>query len=126
MFRLERKQSLFHIPQLQSSRTYILCKWFSPCAPGTWRGSNLNSIERMKVGIIGAGAGIRTHLPAWKSLPNAEVVGIACSSPQSSRGAAAKHSISTAFDSVDDLLADTSIDLVCVASPTEYHKEHVS
>jgi predicted dehydrogenase len=83
------------------------------------------TMDKVRIGIIGTGVGIRTHLSGFRKTSNAEVVGIVGSSSERAMQFAKQHSIPTAYPDVRALCGDENIDLVCVASPTRCHYEHV-
>jgi predicted dehydrogenase len=82
-------------------------------------------MANVKIGIIGTGVGIRTHLNGFRKVPGAEVVGIVGSSPERASHFSRQHSIPKSYADVSSLCRDDSIDLVCVASPTRRHYEDV-
>lgn len=77
----------------------------------------------MKVGIVGSGFGVRTHLPAFTAHPNFEVVALA--SPHSAKAAAGERNIPHAFTSVEEMLAGCELDVVSIASPPFMHRHDV-
>lgn len=79
----------------------------------------------IKVGIIGTGVGIRTHLKGFRMLDGIEVKGISGSSLSRAVEHAKEHSIPVAYPSFRELCDDNEIDLVCVTSPNKFHYEHV-
>jgi predicted dehydrogenase len=76
-----------------------------------------------RIGIVGAGFGARAHLPALRNHPRFEVVAIA--SPRSAPDVARRDNIPRAFVSCAEMLADTELDAVTVASPPFAHREDV-
>lgn len=80
--------------------------------------------RRLRVGLIGTGVGLRTYLPGFASTGRADVVGLAGSSPERARELAAAAGVPRAYDDYRALCADPTIDLICVASPNEFHFEH--
>lgn len=75
----------------------------------------------IRVGIIGTGVGIRTHLPAFRVLKDAKVIALVGSNEQSAWAFAQKHGIERAMD-YRSLCSLPEIDLVCVTSPTPFHR----
>jgi predicted dehydrogenase len=73
------------------------------------------------VGIIGTGVGMRTHLPNFRKLVGVDVLAVAGSNQERTRWFAEKHSIKYALDA-HSLCLLPEIDLVCVTSPTRYHR----
>lgn len=82
--------------------------------------------RRLKVGLIGAGVGLRTYLPGFAATGRAEVVGLCTGSPDRSRRAAASAGVPIAYRGYAELCADPRLDLICVTSPNEFHHEHFS
>lgn len=78
----------------------------------------------VKVGIIGTGVGLRTHLPAFQELAGVEVVALAGSSVEQASRLAKAHGIRNALDA-RSLCSLPEIDLVCVTSPNPYHRSQV-
>jgi predicted dehydrogenase len=81
------------------------------------------SNKRYRIGIVGAGFGVRAHLPALRNHSRFEVVAIA--SPRSAGEVARRESISQAFRSCAEMLAGSELDAVTVASPPFAHYEDV-
>ncbi|WP_329106806.1 Gfo/Idh/MocA family oxidoreductase [Micromonospora sp. NBC_01699] len=80
--------------------------------------------RRLRVGLIGTGVGIRTYLPGFAATGRADVVALSGSSAGRAREVAAAAGIPTAYDNYRQLCADPSLDVICVASPNQYHYEH--
>lgn len=77
----------------------------------------------MKVGIVGSGFGVRSHLPAFNAHPNFEVVALA--SPNSAKAVAQDRKIPHAFTSLDEMLAGCELDVVSIAAPPFTHHHDV-
>jgi predicted dehydrogenase len=81
------------------------------------------------VGIVGFTAGrswaARAHVPALDALPGYELVGVANSSADSSRAAAAELGLDRVFLSVRDLVSDPAVDVVAVTVKVPHHRELV-
>jgi predicted dehydrogenase len=75
-----------------------------------------------KIGIVGAGFGVRVHLPALRNHPRFEVVAIA--SPSSAAHVARAEKIQ-AFGSCAEMVAGIELDAVAVASPPFAHRDDV-
>jgi len=82
-------------------------------------------MEKIKIGIIGTGVGIRTHLPGFRLCENAEVIAISGSSQNRSKEFAEKNCIPFACKDYKELCDLEELDLVCVTSPNKYHFEMV-
>ena len=76
------------------------------------------------VGVIGTGFMGVAHTEALRRL-GLDVVGIVGSSPERARAKAATAPLPPVVDSVDDLLADPTVDAVHVTSPNHLHGQHV-
>ena len=74
----------------------------------------------IKVGIVGAGGMARYHIAGFIN-GGAEVVAIADASVAVAEEAAATYEIPTVHGSVDDLLADSSVDAVSIIVPNKFH-----
>lgn len=83
-------------------------------------------MNKVKIGIIGTGVGIRTHLNGFKSVADAEIVAICGSSAQRSQEFADKYQIPIACADYKQLCDLDEIDLVCVTSPNRYHRDAVN
>jgi len=79
-----------------------------------------------RIGIIGTGVGIRTHLAGFRKTAGATVVGISGSSPDRARHFAQQHDIPKAYPDYAALCTDPDLDLICVASPNSHHFQHVA
>ncbi|HEY9180480.1 MAG TPA: Gfo/Idh/MocA family oxidoreductase, partial [Candidatus Baltobacteraceae bacterium] len=76
-----------------------------------------------KVGIVGAGFGVRAHLPAFAAHESFEVVALA--SPHHAQRIAKERNIPNAFASCEELLAGCEVDVVSIASPPFTHRDAV-
>src|SRR5215210_2981605 len=77
-----------------------------------------------RIGVIGCGRAARNlHLPALSRIEQAEVVGVAGRSGRSAEEMRRAFGLPRAFADAGELLADDSIDAVCVATPTLTHAE---
>ncbi len=82
-------------------------------------------MDKVKIGIIGTGVGIRTHLNGFRLFDDAEVVGICGSSLIRSQEFAKEFNIPIAYANYNALCDNPDIDLVCVTSPNRYHCDAV-
>jgi predicted dehydrogenase len=80
-------------------------------------------VKRYKIGIVGAGFGVRVHLPALRNHPRFEVVALA--SPSSATHAARAENIAHAFRSCAEMVEGIDLDAVTVASPPFAHRDDV-
>ncbi|MHA2029608.1 MAG: Gfo/Idh/MocA family protein [Candidatus Kariarchaeaceae archaeon] len=76
----------------------------------------------IKVGIIGTNFGRSFHLPAFQNHPKFELVGISGNNKDKTKQIAQKNSI-VGYNNWEDLVKDSSIDLVSVATPPYLHFE---
>ena len=72
--------------------------------------------QRLRVGIISANWGVRAHLPAWRTLPDVEVVAICTAHEDSARAAAAEHGIAKPYWDFRDMVEDPDLDLIDVGT----------
>lgn len=79
--------------------------------------------ERLKIGIVGAGFGVKAHLPALLAHERFEVVALA--SPSSAEKVAKERNIPHAYPSCKEMVAACELDAVTVASPPFAHREDV-
>lgn len=82
-------------------------------------------MKSVKIGIIGTGVGIRTHLNGFRQVEKAEVYAICGSSLARSKEFAEQYSISVACSDYKELCDMEDIDLVCVTAPNKFHSEMV-
>jgi len=79
--------------------------------------------QPLRVGIVGAGFGASTHLPALRAHERFEVVALA--SPNRASAIAAEQKVAQSFDSAATMLAGSELDAVVVASPPFSHHADV-
>jgi len=82
-------------------------------------------MQPVRVGIIGTGFGITTHLPAFRALPGVEVTAIMSANLPRAEAVAREHGIPAAYDDVRRLVEAPDIDLVSIASTPDVHLEQV-
>jgi len=80
--------------------------------------------RRLRVAVIGGGAIGPRHAASYAANSQAELVGVVDSVPAKAAKLAATYG-STAYSSVNDLLANTNPDLVSVATPPDTHSDLV-
>jgi len=78
------------------------------------------------VGVIGTGFGRHTQIPAFVATPGVEVVAVVSHSLARAYEAAKQFDIRRAFDAsdLDRFLALDDLDLVCVSSPPDTHRDY--
>jgi predicted dehydrogenase len=73
--------------------------------------------ERIGIGLVGAGGIARTrHVPGFRALPGAEIVGVVNRTPESTARAAAELGIPRTYPGWEELVADPAVDAVVVAT----------
>ena len=81
-------------------------------------------MQKIKVGIIGAGWIAHKMAQALAPLSDAEVYAIASRSAQKAQEFAAQYGITRAYDSYEAMVQDPEVDLVYVATPHSHHYTH--
>ena len=77
-------------------------------------------------GLIGASTIASAHMiDAIRANPGNQVVAVASSSPERGRAFAAQHGIAAAYDRVEDLLADPSVQVVYISTTNQLHHGQV-
>jgi predicted dehydrogenase len=80
--------------------------------------------DTLRVGIIGAGANTRSkHIPGLRTQNSVEIVGVANRSAASSQKAAKELDIPKAYGDWTEIIADKSIDAVCIGTWPYTHAE---
>lgn len=77
----------------------------------------------LRVGVLGAGFMGRTHAHAYAALPDAQVVGVAASTPASA-AALAREVGAAPFADAHALVASPDVDAVSITLPTDLHHEY--
>jgi len=80
-------------------------------------------VNPIRIGIVGAGFGVTSHLPALRAHPRFEVVALA--SPSSAARHAVEGTVARAFRSCSEMLAGCELDAVLAASPPFAHEHDV-
>ena len=75
----------------------------------------------IRVGIIGASFARDAYLPAFRHIPEAEVVALASHRIESAKAAAEPFEVPHVHDDWREMLAGHELDLVCIATPTDTH-----
>jgi predicted dehydrogenase len=79
--------------------------------------------DRVRVGLIGAGANVRdVQIPGFRRISDCEIVAVANSSLESSRRVAAEFGIPRAYGNWKELLADDSVDAVLIGTWPYMHR----
>lgn len=77
--------------------------------------------ERIRAGIVGAGFAAGAHVEALRRVPGIQVAGIAASTRERSRAAAARLGVARAFDRYEELVASPDVDVVHDCAPNDLH-----
>jgi predicted dehydrogenase len=81
----------------------------------------------VRIGIVGAGAiARRAHLPAFGSIDETNVVGIADADKSLADRVAKEFGIPSSYGSAEEMLQNDSMDLVDICTPTSTHAQIVS
>lgn len=81
-------------------------------------------MKKIKIGIIGTGVGVRTHLKGFRCFQeDAEVFAIAGSNLERSKKFADEYNIPVACADYKELCDIDELDLVCITTPNKFHKE---
>lgn len=78
----------------------------------------------LRAGVVGIGFIGLAHIEALRRI-GVEVVGVVGSSPERARARAESRGLPRVYDSVEDLAADPSVDVVHIASPNHAHADQV-
>ncbi len=82
------------------------------------------SMDRIRVGVIGAGANTRSkHIPGLRTQDSVEIVGVANRSEESSRKVAKELDIPKAYADWTAIVADPDIDAVCIGTWPYMHAQ---
>ncbi|WP_164901701.1 Gfo/Idh/MocA family protein [Neorhizobium lilium] len=75
----------------------------------------------MKIGVIGTGFARKAHLPALRTVKNADVVAVASARLENAQLTAAEFGIPHAYGDWRTMLEAHDLDLVCVSTPVSTH-----
>lgn len=81
-------------------------------------------MDKIKVGIIGAGWIAHKMAQALAPLKDAAVIAISSRSLDKARDFASQYGITKAYGSYEELVKDADVDLVYVATPHSHHYAH--
>jgi len=79
----------------------------------------------VRVGLIGTGVALRTHLPGFRRTGRADVAGLVGSSRVRAEMFAAQHGIPRVYDDYRAMCEDDELDLVVVAGPNDRHHAEI-
>src|SRR5690242_15288425 len=78
--------------------------------------------QRIRVGIVGAGANTRLrHIAGFRQIPGVELAGVVNSNPESTARVAAEFGIPKTYASWEQLVADPDIDAVQIGTWPNLH-----
>ncbi|SDH12143.1 Predicted dehydrogenase [Leifsonia sp. 98AMF] len=92
---------------------------------GLTRRDGSSAGARLRVAIVGGGFMAEVHSRAARAA-RADIAGIVSSTPERSAAAAERLGIGRSYGSLDDLLADDTVDLVHVTTPNALHAEQAA
>ena len=78
----------------------------------------MKSLQPLRVVVAGLGFGAAVHLPAWRSAPGVEVVGVLSRRQSKAETVAREHGIPLATQSLDELIG-LSPDIASLALPPD-------
>ncbi len=88
-------------------------------------GRDKEDMTNMKIGILGAGAIAHKMAETVGSMEGAEVCAVASRSLEKAEDFAKKYQIPKAYGNYQEMVMDSSVDLVYVATPHSHHYGHV-
>ena len=77
----------------------------------------------MKIGVLGTGGIVGMVVPTLKKLPEAECYAIASRTEERAKEAAEEYGFEKAYGTYEELVADTEVELVYIATPHSRHYE---
>ncbi len=82
--------------------------------------------ERLRVGVIGAGAIVQVaHLPVLRRLKEVEVVAVCDFDLRKARVVADRFSIKDAFADIEEVLQYEELDILVICTPNHLHESHI-
>jgi predicted dehydrogenase len=75
----------------------------------------------INIGIVGASFAKAAYLPAIKNIEDAKVIAISSFGMDSAKSCAEEFSIPNFYDNWEEMLNSHNYDLVCIATPTDFH-----
>jgi predicted dehydrogenase len=82
-------------------------------------------MERVRLGVVGAGNISQLNVPGYLDHPRCDVIALCDRRLEQAQAKADEWGIPRVYGSLDDLLADEDVDAVEILSPTYLHAEHV-
>lgn len=75
----------------------------------------------LRVGVVGTGAGVRTHIPVWMNTPGARVTAVSSNRPERAEDVAGQFGLPHACTDFGELARLDDVDLVVVANTPDLH-----
>ena len=113
-------------PRLTSNPAMTMVEHVSRATPNVARTGMDHpwQTDTLRIGIIGAGANTRSrHIPGLRMQNSVEIVGVANRSAASSQKVAKELDIPKAYDDWTEIIADKTIDAVCIGTWPYMHAE---
>jgi len=82
-------------------------------------------VSMMKVGLIGVGGIMRSHMPGWSASPHAEAVVAADLNGEVAKSFADEHGLLRWTEDADSVINDPDIDIIDLCTPTNHHTKLV-
>ena len=79
--------------------------------------------DTLKVALVGTGGIGKIHLEQWRQVERAEIAGVFDVSAESARQAAEEFEVEVVYESLEDAVADDTIDAVDICVPNNLHRE---
>ena len=80
-------------------------------------------MKKLKVAIIGLGFIGESHIEAVRRIGNCELYGVLSSHPEKAKAKAEYYGIPKCYNSLEELLADSSVDVIHNCTPNRLHHE---
>src|SRR5690606_7822662 len=88
------------------------------------RGQSAEMEQRVRIGIVGAGANTRArHIPGFREISGVEVAGVVNRTPESTARAARELQIPKTYPHWEALVDDPEIDAVCIGTWPYLHAD---
>ena len=81
--------------------------------------------RKLRVATVGTGYFSRFHYNAWHDMADVDLVGVCNRTLTGAEDFAARYDIPASFDDLDQLLAETSPDILDIITPPETHVDFV-
>ncbi len=80
-------------------------------------------MDKIRIGLIGAGGWGRDHARGYTAAPNVDLVAVADTDITKAQALATDFQVPKAYGAIDELLADPSVDAVSIVIPNAFHAE---